>query len=103
MDRATAIRKARYFRVGATVINCDTGDETHYTGRVVSSHIDGQRTYADFNGNLHSGPRYRRSVKDGPSIAAAKRATRGLRGVVTQRQGENLRAIVAARVAKPAV
>lgn len=98
MDRKQAIEKAEYVRIAHVVINAQTGSEVHYEGPIVSSHIDGQKVYADWNGNLHNGPRYRRSVTKGPSIALAKKACRGLR-VVVERKGENLRAFIATRLA----
>jgi hypothetical protein len=98
MNRQQAIAKARYYRIGAAVIDCETGQERLYEGQLIGSRIDGTRTYKDFYGNVTTGPRYRRTGEKGPSIAAAKRATRGMAGVVVERAGENLRAVARARV-----
>lgn len=103
MDRETAIRKATHFRIGATIIDLGTRQETPYTGRITFSVIDGTKDYADFNGQRHVGPRYRRKVEQGPSLSAAKRASRQLRtnapylSVVTEQHGEDLRTVARVR------
>lgn len=92
MNRQHAINKAEYFRVGAAIINAQTAEESICTNDIVSS-VAGQKELTDKDGKVHMQTVYQRKVSHGPSISAAKRKTRSLRGVVVQQKGEDFRAL----------
>jgi hypothetical protein len=92
MNRQHAINKAEYFRVGAAIINAQTAEESICTNDIVSS-VAVQKELTDKDGKVHMQTVYQRKVSHGPSISAAKRKTRSLRGVVVQQKGEDFRAL----------
>lgn len=66
MDRATAILNAQIFRFNHVTVDAHSATEQHHTGQVPY--------YTD---DVPA----RRKFKEGPSISAAKRATRGMKCV----------------------
>lgn len=76
MDRQQAIARASYLRCDARVIDTSTGSEKEYQGTIIDS-TPKKEAIA-----LKGGAAYKRHEKEGPSISAAKRFTRGKTKVV---------------------
>lgn len=93
MNRQLAIAQAKYFRIGATIIEVESGKEETFQGPCVSSHA---RTIdVEKDGKVHKNTVYKRSISVRPSISLAKKAARSKKHLVTQQPGENLRKVVA--------